>query len=446
MAVKATLGFAAVAMLLGAGPVSAEPGAPDRPSAAPTSAAMELSLEQAIAMALGADSGIDRVERSAKIASLQVKNARTAYYPTANVGVQASQSAQGSAFRAEGNNYNSGFTGNFISGVTVNANLPIDLSGTIGRQVEQARLGEDLASLGLEQARRDAVFTIQIAYWNALRGQQAAVVDRNIYDAVAELRKEAQSRLPTITPYLDVELATLQQTTANSQSAAELGQDGLKQALQLPLETPLILVTAVPDPPLSSAAEREQQQSFDIAAADLRVRQAELAANQARDMRKPSLSVGAYGTQSFGGRFISDTGKTTTRNYGLTVSLNLPLLSFDAGRDHNSRRTADLLAEQARRDRDAQQRSAELDIRQARAAYDRAMKRLGQLPDPAAARDIARSAGEALFLVDPASAPGLLAQVSNARSAWRGAETAVVDAKVEAIIAALRLQRALGRQ
>jgi anti-sigma-K factor RskA len=104
-----------------------------------------------------------------------------------------------------------------------------------------------------------------------------------------------------------------------------------------------------------------------------------------------------------------------------------------------------LLAEQAQMDLDTTRRTTELGIRQARQALQRAEKRLTQLPDPKAAADALASATKALFAADPATAPALLAQVSNARLSWRSAQASVMDAKVGAINAALRLSKALDR-
>jgi len=405
---------------------------------------VHLSLENAIALAQSKSTSIDRAARMAEIAKLQTKSARSAYLPSLGVNVQASQSASGSTFQANGAGYSSGFVGNFISGVSVNASLPVDISGTIKRSVEQARLSQTISELTLEDTQRDAWTNVQIAYLTALRAQKVVETDERILGSIVNLRDNAEKQLPSITPFLDVELATARQTMSLSRSSAEQAQDGLKLALQLPFDILLDLTSQIPDPPKYGAGSFNIDQRVDLQSATVRVKQADLSARQARDYQKPSLTLGAYATQTFGGRFISNTGQTSTRNYGLTIGLNLPLLNFDAGRSGNSRKTSELLAEQARRDLEAQKRNAELEVRQAEATYSRAIKRLSDLPDARAAETAAESVSKVILSLPAATAQTLLAQVSNARAQWRAAEVAVVDASVEATIAWLRLQQARG--
>jgi outer membrane protein TolC len=323
--------------------------------------------------------------------------------------------------------------------------MPLDISGSIGRQVEAARIRGDLATLGYEDAQGGALIDIQIAYLTALDAQQLAAIDQAVVGSIEGLKEEAQKSLPAMLPFFDVELATARETLQNSRAAAEQAQDSLKLALRLPLTLDLELTTPLPDferPPIEEQAPTSGR--LDIKMAKRRVDAADLAVEQAKDARRPSLRLGAYATQTLSGRFIDEAGRTTNRDYGLNVALSVPLLNYDAGRNANSVKTSRLLAEQARADLETSKLAAELNIRQAKANLERAEKRLKQLPDPKAAAKALEAATKALFAAPQATAPALLAQVSNARTSWRAAQAAVIDAKTGALIAALRLARALG--
>jgi outer membrane protein TolC len=215
--------------------------------------------------------------------------------------------------------------------------------------------------------------------------------------------------------------------------------------LRLPLSLDLDLTTPLPDFATLRIPPTEGSNRRDVEMAQRRLDAAELAVDQAKDARRPSLNVGAYATQTFSGRFIDEAGRTTNRDYGFNLALNLPLLNYDAGRNSNSVKTSRLFAEQAQADLETTKLTAELGVNQARAALARATKRLQQLPDPASAAKALAAATRALFSVPREGAPALLAQVSNARSSWRAAQAAVIDARTGALIAALRLAKAMGQ-
>jgi outer membrane protein TolC len=406
-----------------------------------------LSIGQAVDLAVDRDANADRAQRSSDLAALQVADARANCRPNADVNVAVNQSATGSTYRADDLAFRQGLEGNFVGTVTASVSMPVDISGSIGRQVKAARINADLAKLSLSQAQINAVIDVQIAYLTALAAQQQAKVDASLVASIEQLKARAGKDLPGIVPFLDVELANARDTAAASRATADQSQDALKLQLRLPLSTELDLTTplAALAVPGASALQARTADSPDVVMADRRLDAASLAVEQAKDPRRPSLQLGGYATQTFGGRFIDEAGRTTNRDYGLTMSLNLPLINYDAGRNKNSVRASKLLADQARADLETAKLTADLGVRQAQAALKRATTRLNQLPDVDAAANALAAATNALFAAPPETAPGLLAQVSNARSSWRSAQAAVADAKVGALIATLRLARAFGQ-
>lgn len=405
----------------------------------------ELSLKQAIGLAIERDANADRARRSAAIADLQVADARASYRPNADVSIAVNQSATGSTYRADDLALRRGLEGNFVGTVTANVSMPVDISGAIGRQVEAAKINDEVAKLGYVQARNNALIDVQIAYLTALQAKQQADTDSVLVSLIDQLKKRASKDLPAIVPFIDVELANARDTAETSLASAEQAEDALKLQLRLPLSLEVDLTTPLSGLSAPAIADGPQGTSdlTDIQIASRRVDAAQLSVEQAKDARRPSLRLGGYATQTFSGRFIDEAGKTTNRDYGLSVSLNLPLLNYDAGRNKNSVRSSRLMAEQASADLDSARLAAELNAKQAKTAYQRAETRLKQLPDTKAAAEALVSATDALFAAPAETAPGLLAQVSNARSSWRAAEATLISAQAGALIAALRLARTL---
>ena len=104
--------------------------------------------------------------------------------------------------------FRQGVVGNFVGGASLNANVPIDVSGIIGRQVEQARIGEQIAEISLADARDDALADVYIAYVAALRAQQVALIDEGVEMRIEQLRTRAADAAPDVEPFLAIELAT----------------------------------------------------------------------------------------------------------------------------------------------------------------------------------------------------------------------------------------------
>jgi hypothetical protein len=74
----------------------------------------------------------------------------------------------------------------------------------------------------------------------------------------------------------------------------------------------------------------------------------------------------------------------------------------------------------------------------------RAENRIRNLPDPNQALQALQRAEQMLLSAPPETAQGLVAQVSNARQAWRSAETATGDAYIDYNNAVFRLERLVG--
>jgi hypothetical protein len=100
--------------------------------------------------------------------------------------------------------------------------------------------------------------------------------------------------------------------------------------------------------------------------------------------------------------------------------------------------------EQADADLEELRERVAYDVRQQLLAVSRAENRISKLPDPKQALQALQRAEQMLLSAPPETAQGLIAQVSNARQAWRSAETATADAYIDYNNAVFRLKRLIG--
>jgi outer membrane protein TolC len=124
--------------------------------------------------------------------------------------------------------------------------------------------------------------------------------------------------------------------------------------------------------------------------------------------------------------------------------VNVPLLQWDNGQLQRNRQIAELQRDQADADLEELRERVAYDVRQQLLAVTRAENRIRNLPDADQARQALQRVEEMLLSAPPEAAQGLVAQVSNARQAWRSAETATADAYIDYNNAVFRLKRLVG--
>jgi outer membrane protein TolC len=186
---------------------------------------------------------------------------------------------------------------------------------------------------------------------------------------------------------------------------------------------------------------------IDLRQAEIRLQQARLATVQASDSRRPSLRLTAYAQQRMNDEFPTvEDFDGQTRSAGILIGANVPIVQYDGGILRANRRIAGIQADQALADREESIERAENEINTVMIGINRARQRLSSLPDVDQALE-ALERVEILMLSSPAAeAPGLVAQVTNARQNWRSAVVSRNDAMTDFYSNYFRLQRAVGTQ
>jgi outer membrane protein TolC len=124
--------------------------------------------------------------------------------------------------------------------------------------------------------------------------------------------------------------------------------------------------------------------------------------------------------------------------------VKVPLAQYDGGQLSRQKEVAGIQKTQALADVQELQERVAYDLRQAQLALERADNRIANLPDKKQAFEALRRAEAQMLGAPDGQAQSLLAQVSNARNAWRSAETAAIDATIEYNRALFRLRRTMG--
>lgn len=407
----------------------------------------DLSLEDAVALAQERSFRTARARRSLTQNELRVDNAKSQYLPRLTSSIGIDQRAR--QVTASGPTYAWDTTslGAFTGNANADLSMPIDVGGVIKRQVRQADLWRGIAASDVSNTALDVTLDVQTAYLAALRAQNNADADERVAKEIEDLLTRAGEK-SSIANFLQVELANAQQTAQSSRENADNAQDGLKQILRVPPEARLRLTSDFRGrkQPIAHEGllERALNSRPDIQSALLKVKQAQTSIEQASDSRKPTVRVGAFASQQLAGGAIYDGHYDQLRQGGGLVNVSVPFVQWDNGQLRRNQEVARIQREQAEADVEELRERVAYDVRQQVLAVSRAENRINNLPDPSQALQALQRAEQMLLSAPPETAQGLVAQVSNARQAWRSAETATADAYIDYNNAVFRLKRLVG--
>jgi outer membrane protein TolC len=415
---------------------------------APATQALPLSIEEAVGLAVSRSFRAKRAQRNSAISDLRRKGAKAEYLPRLEANVVGEQAMR--TYVEQGVTYDPYANRDFRGGATSGLWMPIDVSGVIKRQVRRAETDAEIAAHEIDQATLDAGLEAENNYLNALRAQENVAADTRVVEQIEKLLEASRARAPGVVPFLQVELGNAQQALTSSRTGADQAQDGLKQTLRMPLDVRLHLTTklGVEDQATANRGLLERAMALrpDVQQAELRIRQAELAERQQADSRRPSVSINGFMNQELVGTTPVSSEARRVMNRGIGVNVKVPIARYDGGQLSRQMEIASLNKEQAVSDAQELRERVAYDLRQAQLALERAENRIASLPDKKQAFDAMVRAEQQMLGAPQSEAQSLLAQVTNARSAWRSAETAAVDATIDYNRALFRMKRTLGER
>lgn len=412
-----------------------------------TATTYNLSIDEAVALAQERSFKTARASRSLRQNELRYANAKSQYLPRLTTNVGLNQQASELASHGSTYAYEVSSLGQFQGSANADMSLPIDVGGVIRRQVRQADIWRGIAADDVTNTALDVTLDVQTSYLNALRAQNNADADEAVAKEIESLLARAGPK-SSVANFLQVELANAQQTAQSSRENADNAQDSLKQILRVPPEVHLRLTSDFlghKEPvERDSLLQRALKNRPDVKSALLRVKQAQTSIQQVSDSRQPSVRVGLFASQQLAAGAVFDGRYDWLRQAGGLLNISVPFVQWDNGQLRRNREVARIQREQADADVEELREKVAYDVRQQLLAVSRAENRISKLPDRKQALKALQRTEQMLLSAPSETAQGLVAQVSNARQAWRSAETATADAYIDYNNAVFRLKRLIG--
>lgn len=291
----------------------------------PVGACADLSLQQAINLALQQNMSIKITQKSEETAEAALRQAKGAK------GFAVTASGGYTATKTDDEQMKNSLTG------SVTAKLPLYTGGKTENTIQSSEIGLKAASLTTERQREDIRFSVIKAYYDALEARKTIDVDQeavNKYQAHltnVEQLYSAGSKAHIDVLRSSVELSDARQTLIKDQNAYEVDLAILRDYLNIDRNEPLNLTDDVVyepfDKDMNACVDYAYQNRKDLLVDTYTMEQKELAVKIAEAGMRPtvSLSVGS----SLGNQFTSYNDKDETRSFtaGVSASWNI----FDNG-------------------------------------------------------------------------------------------------------------------
>ena len=333
----------------------------------------ELSLDEAIEMALAQNTALKVTKKGEDTAEAKVRQAK------GSNGVSASLSDNLTTRKIEG------ASGTNTNNLSLSGSLPIYTGGKNQASIKSSEIGVDTARLATERGQENLKFSVIKAYYDALEAKKTIEVDQESVDNYqAHLTNVQQLYSAGSKAKIDVlrssvELSNARQTLIKAQNSYEVKLANLRNYLNMDRNEPLTLTTDFFferfDTPMSEAIAYAYGNRKDLQADAYVVEQRELDIKAAKAGFLPtvSLSVGAGQENAFG----SSSSSSNNVSAGLGVSWNI----FDSGVTKAKVDEAKIARDVARLNLQKDQETADLTLRTAYYNMREAERRLDSTGD-----------------------------------------------------------------
>lgn len=211
-----------------------------------------------------------------------------------------------------------------------------DLSGAV-RIAGHARR---VAELGVTEAEAEIELQVRTAYITAvlareLEGISVAAVDQaRAFLADEQLRERAGTASELEVLRASVELANLEPQLVAAQNAADLAERELKRLIDLPMDEPVTLTTALVEPTAADLDDAEipaivvegRRAAIESAERQVRIREAQLSMERAAFLPTLRLRMN-YGTVVFPDGAFNLRGQDWLTDWNMTIGLEVPIFS-----------------------------------------------------------------------------------------------------------------------
>ncbi|HWR44346.1 TolC family protein [Sporomusa sp.] len=339
-------------------------------------APVELTLDEAIAMALKSNPAIKISESDMDKANWDVSMAKAGKAPSVTLSHNASRSKTAES-KILGTTIPSSIGDRYAN--SVDMTLPLYTGGKVEGTIEKAKLGLKVSDLGIEKAQQQVKLDATTGYYGILQTRNLVKLSEESLDRLnAHLKNvEAQYGAGTVAKSdvlrSEVEKAKAEQSLIKAKNSYELAVSGLNNIIGLPLDTQIALkeelnyakydktleecisAALVNRPDLAQAAA-----SLDIAKTEIKV---------AESGKK--LTVAATASEKWNDKDFPGTDNNTWA-IGINASYNL----FDAGVTKSKVKGAEAGLDKATQQLRQAKDSAQLEVRQAYLNMQEAEKRI----------------------------------------------------------------------
>jgi outer membrane protein len=410
---------------------------------------LRLSLNQALELAVKNNYQLKTARRTLINAASNFRSTKAGYFPTVSGNLQAAHGFSASPVS------DPWVVNQFSSGLNITFNMPLDLSGSIGRSVQQSLISLITAKGNYVLAGTTLMVTVYSQYYNLMQNRETIAIDQANVAASEQQLHIAQARLKAgRVPEVDVLTATVQldnarQTLKSDEGNYETSKAALRNTLIIKQNVDIIpteKVTFTPETFQYDSSVKEAEKSrVEMQAARLSLESAKIALKSTYDPYLPTMSVGGSWGYNTAGRNPDEAFRANIRplepSWVVTASLNIPIFIFDGGKNKEQKIQAVNNIEQAEanllQQRDAIDQEVKTQLINLNIAQDRVKIVQGSI----------KLARESLRITELRYRMGLTGylEVTDARNNLRNAEVNLLGAIISHNNAKVLMYKALGR-
>ncbi len=301
---------------------------------------LRLTLKQALEMAVKSNRNLKTSRRALSNAASSYRTAKAGYYPTVSGSLSAAHGLSASPVA------NPWVVNLFSTGLNITFNMPLDLSGSVGRGVQQALISLITAKGSYVQQGQSLAVSVYSQYYNLVQSRETIIIDQANVDASREQLRIAQARLKAgRVPEVDVLTATVQldnarQTLKSDEGTYETAKASLRNTLVIDQDVDIIPTDKVTFAPVTfaydAAAQEAEKNRVEMQAARLSLASAKITLKSTYDPYLPSMSVAGSWGYNTAGRNPDEAFRVQNRplepSWVVTASLNIPIFIFDGGK------------------------------------------------------------------------------------------------------------------
>jgi outer membrane protein TolC len=345
---------AAALLALSVWPAAAQ----DRGAKAPAPES-QISLDQALEMALAYSPNLEQARQEREKAVHREKESFTYFLPELSTSYAYQEDQNPRIIRSGIGNFKAGPATTYVWSTTVEQ--PVFTGFRLTSQYRLAELGVDLAKANLHLARLDVALAVKEAYFNYLQAQKSLEVARQAVVQLESQLKVSQDFYDVgIIPINDVlktkvNLANARQSKVEAVNQVEVARARLNRLLGLSLETELrvedILAYHPRELDYPAARAKARAQRPELEALGLRLAQSEQRIRSARSGYYPQVGLTASYDFTSDSPELGDSEYYDATSWTVGAVLDWSLWQWGRTRDQvNQRRADQMRLEAARRD------------------------------------------------------------------------------------------------